>query len=289
LDINKLGANVACLADYSLEQAAKTLVDMNFQTIELLAFAGARHSIGDLPGFWFGKLTDKEKERLRNTVSPFQYISIHAPFIHTPLITHNDEIRNVALKQVKDAIDTADYLGGSTVVIHMNPKPSSAMLQYWDEMVDVCRMLGDYAGKKEVLIGVETGFPPGVEDYVNLITSIDHPAVGAAVDVGHVRDSVAMALRTTEAGVQKFNDNLIEIVSTLSNKVFHFHLHDVRLNDWRDHRSVGTGVIDFPRLFAYLLDSGYEHLMTFELEEENREEALLQSKNYIENTMAALQ
>ena len=287
MDIHKIGANTACLAGYSLDEAVETLAGMGFQTVELLAFAGARHSIGDLAGFWFGRLTDAEKEHLKNAVSSFQHVSIHAPFIHTPLITHNDGIQEVASRQVKDAIDAAAYLGGSTTVIHINPKPSFAMHQYWDEMVNVCRMLGDYAAGGKVLIGVETRFPPGVEDYVGLIESIDHPAVGAAVDVGHVRDSVAVDLRATEEGVQKFNDNLMEIVSGLGDRVFHFHLHDVRLRDWRDHRSAGTGIIDFTRLFAYLLNSGYDHLMTFELEEENREESLLQSKNYIEGIVTA--
>ena len=171
------------------------------------------------------------------------------------------------------------------VVIHMNPKPSFTLSEFWVEMLDVCRELGDYALNRKVLIGVETGFPPDVEDYINLIRSIDHQAVGATVDVGHVRNSVAANLRSTAAGIQEFNDNLMKIVSDLGDKVFHFHLHDVRDRDWRDHRTAGTGIIDFPRLFAYLLDSNYDYLMTFELEEENKEEALLQSKKYIEGVI----
>lgn len=288
MNTDKIGANTACLADHSLEQAIGILMDMGFKTVEFLAFAGARHSIGELAGFWFGKLTDEEKENLKNTVSSFQHISIHAPFIHVPLITHNDDIRTVAIRQVKDAIDSAAYLGGSTTVVHMNPKPSSSMHQYWDEMVNICRTLGGHAMEKGILVGVETGFPPGVEDYTNLINAIDHPAVGAAVDVGHVRDSVAVNIRSTDSGVQQFNDNLIEIVSSLDNKVFHFHLHDVRLHDWRDHRSVGTGIIDFPRLFSYLIGSGYDHLMTFELEEEDIERALAQSRDYIKSIVKSI-
>jgi hypothetical protein len=44
----------------------------------------------------------------------------------------------------------------------------------------------------------------------------------------------------------------------------------------------------FHRLFSYLLASGYNQLMTFELEERDREEALLQSGKYIENIIAKL-
>lgn len=286
MDTRKIGANTACLAGYSLEDALRTIASMGFQTVELLAFAGARHSIGDLAGFWFGKLTDAEKEHLRDAVSPFRHVSIHAPFIHVPLITYNDEIQKIAFRQVEDAIDATAYLRGSVTVIHLNPKPSSAMREYWNEMVDVCRMLGDYAAERKVSIGVETGFPASVKDYTNLIRSIDHHAVGAAIDVGHVRSSVPANLRGTAAGVQEFNNNLMRTVSDLNDKVLHFHLHDVRANDWRDHRTAGTGIIDFPRLFTFLLHSGYNHLMTFELEEENKEGTLLQSKRYIEDIAA---
>ncbi len=261
---------------------------MGFQTVELLAYAGGRHSIGALAGFWFAQLTDAEREHLRDTAKPFRHIAAHAPFVHVPLITYNDEIQKVAAKQVKDTIDATAYLRGSMTVIHMNPKPPFAMSEYWNEMVDVCRTLGDYAAGRNVLIGVETGFPPGVEDYIALIDSIDHQAVGAAIDVGHVVDSVPAGLRNSTTGIQKFNDNLMEIISALGNRVIHFHLHDVAANNWRDHRTAGTGIIDFHRLFSHLLASGYNQLMTFELEEQNREEALLQSRKYIENIITRL-
>lgn len=288
MDINKIGASTACLADYSLEEVCETIAGMGFQTVELTAYAGGRHSIGALAGFWFAQLTDAEKEHLRDTVKPFQHIAIHAPFVHVPLITYNDEIQRVAVKQVKDTIDATAYLRGSMTVIHMNPKPSFAVSEYFDEMVDVCRALGDYAAERNVLVGVETGFPPGVEDYIALIDSINHQAVGAAIDVGHVGDSVPAGLRNSTTGVQKFNDNLMEIISTLGNRVIHFHLHDVEASNWRDHRTIGTGIIDFNRLFSYLLASGYNQLMTLELEERNREEALLQSRGYIESIISKL-
>jgi len=286
LDVSKVGASIACFAGYSLEEAINKLSDMGFQTLEFLGFDGARHSIGILPGFWFGKLTNAEKENLKRAVSPFQNISIHAPFMSEPLVSYNDEIQKVALRQVKNSIDAIAYLGGSVTVIHVNSKPFFPLYECWDEIVNVCRELGDYAAERKVSVAVETGFPAGVEDFIKLIRSINHQAVGAAIDVGHVTSSVAVDLRRTTAGVQKFNDNLIEIISTLGDKVFHFHLHDVRARDWRDHRAAGTGVIDFPRIFACLLDSGYNRLMAFELEEENKEEALLQSKKYIEDTIA---
>ncbi len=117
---------------------------------------------------------------------------------------------------------------------------------------------------------------------MKLITDIDHDAVGVNIDVGHLTGSVDSVLRGTEDGATAYNDNLAELASRLGKKVYHLHLHDVRANDWRDHRQAGTGIIDFRRLFTTLDSFNYQGLMTFELEEQNIEEALQESKKYID-------
>jgi sugar phosphate isomerase/epimerase len=150
-------------------------------------------------------------------------------------------------------------------------------------MILVSRFLGDYAAERNVDIGIETGFPSKVDDFVKLIIDIDHNAVGANIDVGHLNGSVYSELRCTDKGCAVYNDNLTELASRLGKKVYHLHLHDVRASDWRDHRQAGKGIIDFRRFFAVLDSLNYNRLMTFELEEPQKEEALRESKKYIED------
>jgi len=281
MNADKIGANTASLADYSLYDAIAKLEEMNFTTIEFLAFAGARHSIGDVAGFWFDELSDAERNRLKTSVKSFKYVCIHAPFIDIPLFTHNPGVQRLAIAQIKEAIDATAFLDGTVTTIHVNPKTFFQLHETWDEMISVCRSLGDYAAPRGVKIGIETGFPLSVDDYVRLIMDIKHDAVGGTIDVGHLTSSVESELRRTAEGVNIYNDSLMRCITELGEKVYHFHIHDVRANDWRDHREVGAGIIDFERLMKIIVECNYDGFMTFELEEEDKEGALVRSKNHL--------
>jgi len=277
----KIGANTASLADYSLYDAIDKLIEMNFKTIEFLAFSGAKHSIGDLAGFWFNELNNAERVKLKESVKSFKYICIHAPFIDIPLFTYNPRIQKLAIAQIKEAIDATAFLGGVVTTIHVNQKTFFQLHETWDEMISVCRGLGDYAVSRGVKIGIETGFPPQVDDYVRLIMDINHDAVGGTIDVGHLTSSLESKFRRTAEGVKIYNNNLMRCITALGEKVYHFHIHDVRADDWRDHREVGTGIINFERLIKLALECNCDACMTFELEEQDKEGTLIRSKNYL--------
>ena len=68
---------------------------------------------------------------------------------------------------------------------------------------------------------------------------------------------------------------------TINSIIYHFHLHNVRKTDWRDHRSVTDGVIDFPRLFDVIKKIGYPGLFDIELEEPEREKKSSESGKYL--------
>jgi sugar phosphate isomerase/epimerase len=71
----------------------------------------------------------------------------------------------------------------------------------------------------------------------------------------------------------------------------HFHIHDVRGSDFRDHRALGAaeagGVIDFPRLVPLVRRIDYGGLWILELEEPDREGALRRSLEYLTAVGAA--
>lgn len=286
MDTSQLGVNIASLANFGLYESIAKTRELGFQTIELLAFAGARHSQGDLAGFWFNKLSEPEKEQMRDSLSDFRHIAVHLPFIDTPLFSYNQDICRLSREQVKIGIDALGFLGGEAAVIHVNRQPFFSFQEYWTEMIDTFRDLGDYCTCHKIRLCIETMMPDSFNEFVSLIRDINHPHVGAAIDVGHIGgcdrlSSVRSKFEFDEAA-KRYNDCLIELVEILGEKNFHFHIHDVRAEDWRDHRQPGTGIVDFKRLFNILEDINYTRLLTFELEEPDIVESLTASKIYIE-------
>jgi sugar phosphate isomerase/epimerase len=289
MDKAKLGASTASLAGYSLLDAIGKIKELGFQCIELLAFDGARHSVGNLAGFWFNRMSESEKRALRQALQGFKHVATHLPFIDVPLFSHNLDIADFCRKHLKMSIEGSAYFGATAAAIHVYPKVTYKFAEYWNEMLAVFRELGDHAAKYGLKLGIETGIPNNIQEFTKLILDVDHPFVGALIDTGHCFFYSDVIRRADERGtpeaVQRGNDCLIKIVETLGPKNFHFHLHDFRPKDWRDHRAIGRGVIDFPRLFQTLKKIGYDHLLTFELEETDLLDALCASKNAIEPLM----
>jgi len=295
MDKDNLGASTASLANYSLLDAVAKIRDLGFETIELLAFDGARHSVGNLAGFWFNRMGQSEKAALRRSLQGFKHIATHLPFIDIPLFSHNPDIADFCRQHLKMSIEGSGYFGATAAAIHVYPRIGFKFSEYWDEILATFRDLGDHAARYGVKLGIETGCPNTINEYTRLILDVDHPFVGGLIDVGHCFFYSDVVRKPDERGtpdaVQRGNDCLIRIVETLAGRdaplgrLFHFHLHDVRQKDWRDHRAVGRGIIDFPRLFQTLKKLNYAGLMTFELEEPDLLDALTQSRLAIENLM----
>jgi len=284
-----LGVNTASLAGYSLEESLRIAAVLGFQAVELLAFEGATHSQGELAGIWFNDLDTAGKDRLLHLLEPFPRRSLHAPFKDAPLLTYNKRTRESAIAQVQETIDLAAFIGATAIATHANPRNTLPIDSFWPELLDVYRRLGDYAlaHGAGVKLGVETGYPEDAPTFARLVREIDHPAVGATIDVGHVRGCVPKERWGTPEGVAELNDHIEYLLTTLGlgDKVVHFHIHDIRRSDFRDHRALGNladnGVIDFPRLLTQLTHSPYTGLWILELEEPDRQESLFRSRDYL--------
>ena len=286
-----VGVNTASLAGYSLAEALRVAADLGFQAVELLAFEGATHSQGELCGVWFRDLDTAGRDRLLRLLEPFPRRSLHAPFIDAPLLTYNKRTRACALAQVEETIDFAAFIRAEAIATHANRRNTLPLDAFWGELLDVYRRLGDYALERGggVRLGVETGYPEGAPDFARLVQEIDHPAVGATIDVGHVRGCVARERWGAPEGIAELNEHIAYLLRTLGEKVMHFHIHDVRRADFRDHRGLGdaetNGVIDFPRLATQVTASDYAGLWILELEEPDREQALRRSRDFLAATL----
>lgn len=290
LNNTRLGASTACLANFSLLDAIREIRQLGFSTIEIIAYTGARHSVGEIPGFDFHTASKRERELVFQATRSFRHISAHMPFQNLHLFSSKQEERQASVDRLKRAMDGLAYLKGEIAVVHAGwPDKGMTYQDIWQQMVDTFRLLGDYAGRHGLKIGLETMQPNSVREYTDLIFEINHPKVGAAIDSGHIQGATDIKLpaerRDSVEGRQKFNEVLNRIIALVGEKIVHVHLSDVRGSDWRDHQRIGTGIIDFPRLFRTLRKKKYEGLMVLELEEPESIRALQASKSYVEQVL----
>ncbi len=284
--IGRLGFNTACLPNRTLEETIKLGGSLGFTGVELLSFADYRHSQGDLAGLYFDRLTEEQKQGLAEHIAPFENVSAHAPFWDIAPFSPNPGIREESRRQLKLATQSLAQLGGSTITTHVIPKTGYELDEYRQEIVDFYRELGDVAGEAGVTVTMETGWPTvEVEAFAEIVYDVDHPAVGANVDVGHLRGAMSAEEKASAEAPAMYNDILAAHVQSLGEKVYHMHLHDIRQEDFRDHHSVGSGFLDYPRLMRQMLELGYEGLLVFELEEPDDAAALAESR---EVTIAAI-
>lgn len=288
LDPSHLGFSTASLAGYSLPEACRIGHELGFQAIEFLAFDGYCHSQGQLDGFYFEHLSERERRELRALADEFAYVTTHAPFFELTILSPNPALRAAAVGQLEIAIEAIASLDGALTVTHAGLKATHTLEQSWDGLVALYRRLGDQAAERGVKITIETCFPPKVDDFARLFHDIAHPAVGANVDVGHLTSQVPPEVKGTPGEAACYNDLLESHLRSLGDKLFHFHLHDVRAGDLRDHRACGRGIIDYQRLVRVANELDYAGFMVFELEEPDRVEALVQSRDILANALSEL-
>jgi sugar phosphate isomerase/epimerase len=287
-----LGASTACLAGLSLREAVERIRQLGFGTVEIIAYTGARHSVGEIPGFSFYEASPRERELAFEATRPFHHISAHLPFQDVRLFSSNRTDREAGLRRLQAGLEGLAYLRGELAVMHMGwPEPGQRFRDIWRPMVDTLRALGDFGADRGLALGIETMQPDSVRDYTELVFAVNHPRVGAVIDTGHIRGSTDIGIppdrRDSGEARTRFNDVLDTLVTGLGEKVFHVHLSDVRSADWVDHTTIGTGIVDFPRLFRTLRRVGYSKLLVLELEVADQVNALKTSKAYVERLMTS--
>ncbi len=286
--IDRLGFNTASLPGRSLEHAAREGHRLGLRGIEILAFEGYRHTRGDLAGVWLDRLEDADRDRLLAILEPFDHVAVHAPFWDVAPFAANPAVRAASRQQLLAIVRNCAAIGASTVTTHVIPRVGFALEEFRADVVDFYRRVGDVAADHGMTVTIETGYPQGIDEFASLIVEIGHLAVGANVDVGHLRGLLSEEERRPEALEEAYNALLRRHVRSLGRKIYHTHMHDVHAEGIRDHRECGTGVIDFEALLRELRSAGYHGLMNFELEEPDAAGALERSRARLVRAIEAL-
>lgn len=273
----KIALAAVSLPNRSLEDALAIAYQQGYEAICVFGATNMRHSGGLLPGFFWNELNAGDRQKLKQAVSPFSAGAVHAPFQDLPLVSTNKYIEQEAIRQITWSIQAAAELNLEIVTVHASAPARMPKDQVLDHAIANMRKLGDEAQKYGVRLGLENViYPTDPHEYVELLDAIDHPAVGATLDVGHIafwlkRDGITRL--EGETGAAFYNACLEQMIDQLGKRIIHLHIHDVRLPDIRDHRAVGRGIIDFPMVIQKLRALSFSGMLEFELEEPDDEQA----------------
>jgi len=261
------------LAGYELFDALDKAEELGFEAV--MGFPGGprtSHSQGEFPHLGYYDGDEAHREEVRDRLSPFARLSIHQAW--------DDEWRAW--------IDCAAYFRAEIVTVHATPRSDGMDLAgYLQKEGERLRKIGDQAAEEGIRIGVENA-GGSRSDYQSLLAAVQHPVVGATIDVGHCAYfTEVQGIEDTGERVVALNDTILELARELDDYLFHFHVHNVRRSDWLDHRSLVGGTIDFTRLVEELTEAGYTGLFDMELEEPDKEEAARASGEYLGRLLAA--
>ena len=293
-DPASIGANTA-ITGYGLYEAIDLLRQLGFATIEIHPMGVPQATPGKFPGFEFDMLSEEEKSRIKAALRGFRHLSTHLPYTGVDYFARDEEKARASRRKIEVALEATAYFGAETAVIHPQPGAGYTLEEAWPVMLRRFRDWGDVAAKNNIKLALETGYPRSVAEFVRLVKEVDHPRVGCTIDVGHqasYRELVARVKpeeRGTPHGIKAYNDTTLEIIESLGRKIFHLHVHDIEPATWKEHRPIGTGFVDYPRLFRKLDEIGYDGLLVLEIgaPAEDMKSLLADNKRRLEDYLAA--
>ena len=265
-----LGANTA-VQGYGLYEAIDLIRRLDFPVIEIHPMGRPEPTPKAFPGFRFDELTPADRRKLRGALRTFQLISTHLPYTGLNWLSPDPAIKQKAIHTIDTALEGSAYCGARLAVLHPQTLSSEPFPPRQAEYIELIRRWADRVHKLGLRLAIETGFPNSVDAFVSLVQAVDHPQVGATVDVGHqgrFAELIAQVQpedRAKPASIKAYNDTTLEIISRLGPKLFHLHVHDIDPSTWVEHKPLQHGFVDYPRLFAQLHAIKYTGALVLEI------------------------
>jgi sugar phosphate isomerase/epimerase len=289
IDKNIVGANTA-MDGYGLFAALEALARLKFKVVEIHPMGIPEATPGKFPGFQFDRISAEEKQRIKKSLTPFQRVTTHLPYSGLGPFHKDSQKREESLRTMQIALDATAFFGAELAVLHVVAPAGWTIEEARPSMIRQIREWGDFAAAHGFKIAIETGYPASVAEFSALLNGIDHRAIGCTIDVGHQRAYKELVARVTPEqrgtpeGIRAYNDTTHAIIDSLPGKIWHFHVHDVDPLTWQEHRPLGTGFVDYPRLIAKLRKMNYDGVLMLEIAAPGSkiEEYLADSKRRIE-------
>jgi sugar phosphate isomerase/epimerase len=203
-------------------------------------------------------ISPEEKRIVSRTCNKENIPIVSLPVVATGLIDFNAPVRDFHLGRCKQFIDLAAEFGARNIVLVLGEYlwqreviPPAAQ---WCWAVESCRILGDYAGEKNVEIALELepfrlSLLNSVDEMVRFIQDCAHPKVLANIDISHL----------------VLSDSDPDSLLRLKGKAVHVHISDC---DGKVHGDLppGRGIVKFTPFLQAIKDLGIDGVISIELE-----------------------
>lgn len=259
---NKLGCSTHSYSKFGLDRALDGIVKCGLKYVELAAISG--HTDHVIPE----NMSDADYNALNKSLADRGLEAISISGHCDPLAEGSDNL-------LRNRIVLAQRVGAkfvNTLAGHPHTDEEASVL--FAKM----RKMGDFAAERDVTICFEThgGIMGKSADCRRTIKAINHSNVRINYDPANI--------------IYFIGDRPEQDVQGVLGLLSHFHIKDKigGLNDW-NFPTIGTGTIDFVKVIAPVLASGYDGPFSFELEftpeglptAEDVDMALMQSVSYI--------
>lgn len=270
MDARNIAVSVPRLSNGSLADSIAQAKALGFSAI---TFGGVPSADTSSLSFFWDDLDEERRAALLAVREQFERAVIHAPFVDLPLVSANTYIERESLRQILGSVRAAGALQLEVVTVHTGLRHDNIPTdEFMRRLVTNLRTLGDAAAEHGTMIGVENWrFPADPDEHDALLQAVDHPAVAATVDLGHIaywykRDGINRL--ADETAVAEYNARLLSLIDRLGERVIHVHAHDVLPADISDHNPVGSGIIDFEAVVDKLEQIGFNGLLMLEVKDD---------------------
>jgi sugar phosphate isomerase/epimerase len=204
------------------------------------------------------KISPQEKRDIANTCEKANLPIISLPVVALGLIDFNEPVRDFHVARCKKFIDLAAEFQAKNILLvlgeYLWQREVIAAADQWAWALETCRVLGDYAEKKNLEIALELepfrlSLLNSVDAMARFLDECDHPRVRANIDISH--------LVLADCGADS--------VVRLKGKAIHVHISDC---DGKVHGDLppGRGVVKFSPYLRAIKDLEMEGVISIELE-----------------------
>ncbi|MFB9825003.1 sugar phosphate isomerase/epimerase family protein [Halobaculum roseum] len=213
--------------------AVGTAADHGYDYVEvMLDGAGSRNRLAP------------RREELRGALADHGVgCTVHLPFGSIDPGSPFDAVRSGAVAELEAHLDLASDLGATKATMHPTTDawaPAHDDESVGDHIVESVRHLDAYAADRDVELVAEN-VPKGRFDTNRIGELLDRTDVSMCLDTGHARVD------------GRDDGGIAALIEERADRISHFHLNDVRTAD-DEHLPIGSGFVDFERLFRALPD-----------------------------------
>jgi sugar phosphate isomerase/epimerase len=203
-------------------------------------------------------ISPEEKRIITGTCAKEDIPIVSVPMAAIGLIDYNEPVREFHVTRCKRFIDLAAEFGAKNIVLVLGEyiwqREVIPAADQWGWAIEACRILGDYAGRKNVDIALELepfrlSLLNNIDEMVRFIDECAHPRVRANIDVSHL----------------VLSDSGPDSLQQLKNKAIHVHISDC---DGKVHGDLppGKGIVKFTPYLQAIKELEIEGAISIELE-----------------------